>query len=211
MNNGLYLKLLRVVDALNADVETGAMIMTEYFNGTDGNDYYNYFGPDALIAYGKGGNDYIWGNNSNDFLMGDAGNDTLKGWYGDDWLYGGTGNDQLYGENGKDFLNGYGQYSSNEKDTLTGGADADVFGLGYNGSYTEIAYLGEGFATITDFNSQEGDQIRLGGSINNYSLDQTQNFGGSSSLDTAIYYSGNLIAVLQDTTNFALQSPYVLI
>lgn len=185
--------------------------MTQYYNGTSGNDSYDYYGSDILIAYGKGGNDFIWGNNGNDFLNGDQGNDTLRGWNGDDWLYGGTGNDQLYGEAGNDFLNGYlGQYS-NESDSLTGGTGADVFGLGYNGSYSEIGYLGQGFATITDFNSQEGDKIRLGGNISNYSLNKTQNFGGSSLLDTAIYYGGDLIAVVQDTTNFALQSPYILI
>ncbi len=184
--------------------------MTEYFNGGSGDDYYDYYGSDSLIAYGKGGNDFIWGNNGNDFLNGDAGNDTLRGWNGNDWLYGGTGNDQLYGEAGDDFLNGYLGYS-NESDTLTGGTGADVFGLGYNGSYSEVGYLGQGFATITDFHSYEGDKVRLGGSISSYSLDQTQNLSGSSLVDTAIYYSGNLIAVLQDTTNFALQSSYILI
>ncbi len=184
--------------------------MTEYFNGGSGDDYYDYYGSDSLIAYGKGGNDFIWGNNGNDFLNGDAGNDTLRGWNGNDWLYGGTGNDQLYGEAGDDFLTGYLGYS-NESDTLTGGTGADVFGLGYNGSYSEVGYLGQGFATITDFHSYEGDKVRLGGSISSYSLDQTQNLSGSSLVDTAIYYSGNLIAVLQDTTNFALQSSYILI
>jgi hypothetical protein len=73
--------------------------------------------------------------------------------------------------------------------------------LGYNGSYTEIKYLGSGYATITDFKWWEGDKIRIGGSISDYTLNKSQNFGGSSALDTAIYRYGDLIAVVQDTTN----------
>lgn len=186
-------------------------------SGWDGND----------IVEGEGGNDYIWGDDGSDNLIGGEGNDWLSGGngndalYGDeiagsttaignDTLYGGSGNDLLYGGRGSDslnggsdndFLNGYGTtgYDSLEYDTLTGGGGADTFGLGYNGSWTDIAYLGNGYATITDFDRAEGDKIRLGGGIGDYTLEFT-NFSGSSALDTLIKRGSDLIAVVQDTT-----------
>lgn len=188
--------------------------MADYvYEGGPGDDYLDYHGPDRLIAYGKGGNDFIWGNEGNDFLVGDtlfgneSGNDTLKGWSGNDTLYGCKGNDILDGEAGNDFLAGYyGQYSG-ESDTLTGGSGSDTFGLGYNGSYSEIGYLGEGFATITDFNLYE-DKIRLGGSKNFYSLTETSEFNTTGALDTVIKYSGDVIGVVQNTTGLDINSNY---
>lgn len=189
------------------------MADSEVFQGKPVDDEFDYHGPNQLIAYGNGGNDFIWGNYENDFLVGDnfsgheTGNDTLKGWYGNDTLYGGKGNDILDGEANNDFLNGYhGQYSG-ESDTLTGGAGSDTFSLGYNGSYSEIGYLGEGFATITDFNLNE-DRIRLGGSKDFYSLIETSEFNTLGVLDTAINYNGDVIGVVQNTTGLDLNSSY---
>ncbi|MFB8792147.1 MAG: calcium-binding protein [Potamolinea sp.] len=211
---------------------------TYYYNGTSGNDYLNYTGPDTLFAQGYGGDDFIWGNNGDDTIFGYEGNDTLKGWNGNDYLYGNQGNDKLEGENGNDFLAGYedndtllggagndtlgdwyhgepgndlldggegndvlyGYGRGTEYDTLTGGGGADKFVLGQetNSSVNGYAYyLGLGYATITDFNWQEGDKIQAFGSINDYSLG-TGNWSGNSDLDTGIYYQGDLIAVVQD-------------
>ncbi|MGQ4650563.1 calcium-binding protein [Lyngbya aestuarii] len=169
--------------------------------------------PGDDVIYGGGGNDKLYGDGGNDLLFGDkafggysapSGRDTLDGGEGNDWLYGGGGNDSLMGGEGDDYLDGAFGGSTSEVDTLTGGGGADTFGLGYTGSYTEIKYLGSGYAIITDFNKYgywEGDKIRIGGSIDNYTLDKSQNFAGSSALDTAIYRYGDLIAVVQDTTN----------
>lgn len=66
--------------------------MTTYY-GTSGEDFYNYYFTEPLLAYGFGGADT---------LLGWSGNDTLYGGAGDDKLYGGTGNDILYGEAGAD-------------------------------------------------------------------------------------------------------------
>ena len=38
---------------------------TEYYYGTEGNDYYLHNSSDDLVAYGYGGNDDIFGNNGN--------------------------------------------------------------------------------------------------------------------------------------------------
>ena len=166
--------------------------------------------PGDDIIYGGGGHDKLYGDGGNDFLIGDKlfggwsapiGNDLLDGGEGNDWLYGGGGNDTLLGGSDNDYLDGaFGGYTS-EQDKLTGGSGADVFSLGYTGSYTEIKYLGEGFATITDFTYWEGDKIQIGGSISDYTLDKSANISGLDTLDTAIYRNGDLIAVVQDKTD----------
>jgi Ca2+-binding RTX toxin-like protein len=159
-------------------------------------------------------NDYLSGGTGNDVLFGDSGNDTLIGGRGNDGLYGGLGNDRLYGGAGNDTL--LGSFSwlgdpSNDYDTLTGGAGADTFILGvtYYLSDTETFvnyYLGDGYVTFTDFNRNQGDKIGIADDTNtsDYSLDQSQNISGGSSLDTLIYYQGDLLAVVQDTTQVSV-------
>ncbi|GAB1543238.1 hypothetical protein NUACC21_59120 [Scytonema sp. NUACC21] len=181
--------------------------------GESGNDgIWGEEGDDSLV--GGAGDDWLYGGTGNDVLFGDeiadsslnpvVGNDTLYGNDGNDWLYGGRGSDTLSGDAGDDYLVGYGG-GSYEYDVLTGGTGADTFGLGYNGYFgAEIDYLGSGYATITDFHYWENDKVRLGGTESNYTLDKTLNWGGTSALDTAIYYGSDLIGVVQDTTSFYL-------
>lgn len=166
--------------------------------------------PGSDVIYGGGGSDRLYGDEGNDLIFGDqafgglsalSGRDRIDGGSGDDWLYGGGGDDSLMGSLGSDYLDGAFGGSTSEIDTLTGGFDADTFGLGYTGSYTEVKYLGSGYAIITDFRSTEGDKIRIGGSRSDYSLDKSQNLAGSDAADTAIYRSGDLIAVVQDNTD----------
>lgn len=92
-------------------------------------------------------------------------------------------------------------WQDNEIDVLIGGDGADTFGLGYNGSYTEVGYTGTGFALINDFDWQEGDRIRLGGSIDRYSLTES---GGS----TSINYNGDRIGFLVGVTGLDLHASY---
>jgi RTX calcium-binding nonapeptide repeat (4 copies) len=167
--------------------------------------------PGNDVIYGGGGNDRLYGDKGDDLIFGDQafggfsapeGNDKLDGGDGKDWLYGGGGNDSLTGGSGDDYLDGAFAGSTSEIDTLTGGSGADTFGLGYTGSYTEIKYFGTGYAIITDFNSRDDDKIRIGGSISDYTIDKSQNLAGSDAPDTAIYRSGDLIAVIQDNTDF---------
>ena len=168
--------------------------------------------------WGLGGDDLIFGwtasnpnLSTNDELYGDRAPspgeiryDPISnppGQPGNDWIYGGYGSDRLYGDAGNDYLDGAYGGSTDEVDQLTGGSGADTFGLGYTGSYTEIKYLGSGYAIITDFNPSEGDKFRIGGSISDYTVRKDQNLQGSDTLDTAIYRGTDLIAVVRDATN----------
>ncbi|NET04751.1 MAG: calcium-binding protein [Symploca sp. SIO2B6] len=136
-------------------------------------------------------------------IFGDSGNDYLYGGSGNDTLLGSTGNDYLSGSSGNDILNGYG--SGTEYDTLSGGDGKDTFLLGNTSS---IFYLGAGHATITDFDWREYDKFQAYGSIDNYSLNQSSNVSGGSALDTQIYYRGDLIGVVQDTTDVLLRADF---
>lgn len=167
------------------------------YEGTEGNDYYNHVGSDLIDSYGYGGDDELWGHTADDFLSGSEGNDKLYGYSGNDTLMGGSGDDNLSGGEGSDRLDGYAT-SGTEYDTISGGAGADTFVLG--GSWG-VSYQDYGYATITDFNYSEGDEFEVKGSIDQYSLDTTFDWGGGSALDTGVYYGSELIAVVQDTTN----------
>ncbi|MGG6238586.1 leishmanolysin-related zinc metalloendopeptidase [Nodosilinea sp. AN01ver1] len=132
---------------------------------------------------------------SNDVINGLEGNDVLNGLSGNDLLRGGSGSDRLIGGSGNDFLNGYG-FTLGEVDVLEGGSGADVFAFG---GADAPYYLGDGYATITDFNYLEGDKIQVTGSAN-YNI-ASQNLSGGLATDTLIYFGRDLIGVVQDTTN----------
>jgi Ca2+-binding RTX toxin-like protein len=206
---------------------------TNPYYGTPGNDNYNYSGNDSsFLGYGYDGNDTIavysqsvvnsslyggrgndrlaGGNFSDDILYGGLGNDSLTGQKGDDTIYGGLGNDVLGGtqsEGGNDLLYGgagndtLASGFASSFDTLKGGTGADTFYL-FTGAATGY------YATVTDFNPAQGDKILVYGSLQGYSLNQSQNFSGTSALDTAIYYNNRLIGVLQDTIAVSLPSDF---
>jgi Ca2+-binding RTX toxin-like protein len=181
---------------------------------------YGGSGDDTLLGsyFPQGGNDYLSGGIGNDILYGGVDDDTLIGGRGNDDLYGIIGNDRLYGGAGNDTLTGgflMLDDPSLDCDTLTGGAGADTFILGatdyYYGSFINY-YLGDGYATFTDFNRNQGDKIGIAGDANtsDYSLDQSQNISGGSALDTLIYYQSDLLAVVQDTIQVSVSDfiPY---
>ena len=149
----------------------------------------------SWTIYGNDGNDILTGGSKNDLIDGGSGNDVLNGQGGDDFLYGQAGYDVLNGGAGNDYLDGAtGTYTS-DIDTFRGDAGADTFVLGVN---SQINYLGSGYAVITDFIWQEGDKIKVGGSIGDYTT-TSGNFGvGTSAFDTAIYRSGDLMAIVED-------------
>jgi serralysin len=190
-------------------------------------------GGGAIQGTGNGLDNNIIGNELNNILSGGDGNDYLNGGDGNDKLTGGRGNDILIGGNGNDFIAGVSTTPSaggnGEKDILTGGTGADTFFLGtkYIGftdqPYIYQPYSGDGdtgYANITDFNALEGDKVQLGGiryGINapisdlyrGYTVNKNINLAGTSALDTALYFNGDLIAVFQDNTNFNLFSDSV--
>jgi serralysin len=197
------------------------------YEGTSGNDYYNYRGFTKLTAYGNRGNDTIFGNTNDDNIFAGSGKDNLYGWTGndqlwgdagDDWISGGDGNDllsggvdndTLLGGKGNDTINGSGNsslYNSYDYDVLNGGNGNDTFVLG---SVSQNNYQGVGHAIIQDYNSQD-DYIQLKGSARSLRLDKTQNFVGGASIDTRIFdsESNDLLAIVQDNTDLQLTSYY---
>lgn len=128
----------------------------------------------------------ITGTYFDNYLYGGAGDDYIEGLDGDDCLLGGAGDDTLVGSDPWVWDSGAGEF-----DTLSGGAGADTFILG--DSY-EAYYQGFGFATITDFNWAEGDQIQVFGSIDDYTLTTF-----ADGMD--ILYQGDLIGFVENTTD----------
>ena len=133
-------------------------------NGGSGDDELRGNRGDDAIS-GSGGDDTLHGGKGDDTIYGDEGNDTLNGKAGDDTLYGGAGDDTFYGSKGDDTL--YGGAGDDElrgnkgddtlsggagDDTLTGGKGADIFVLNTDATGTD---------TITDFNANDGDKIRV--------------------------------------------------
>jgi hypothetical protein len=123
-------------------------------DGSSGNDQIivdaNLTVPCQLLG-GKG-NDTITAGSGDDTVDGGVGNDSIRGGPGNDWLLGGTKNDVLFGEDGDDVINGgtgndafdggAGDdmlQSDLRRETVTGGADSDVFApLGKSGSRTDF-------------------------------------------------------------------------
>jgi len=105
------------------------------------------------VLAGTSGADSIYGLGGNDVLRGYAGDDLLDGGTGNDRLFGGAGADKLFGGSGTDLLRG-----DAGRDEMWGGAGADGF------IFNDPDFAGVTAATcdiIHDFNSVEGDQIRL--------------------------------------------------
>jgi Ca2+-binding RTX toxin-like protein len=163
----------------------------------------------AYSGYGNTLNNSITGNSSNNYLFGNSGNDTLTGGDGNDTLVGGLGNDSLSGGNGTDRLNGYGTSSlgGTQYDTLTGGAGTDYFILG---GYWGVSYQGLGYATITGWDAS-ADYIEVEGTSSQYSLGFTTNWGGTSALDTTVYFGSEIVGVVQDTTNVSIGRDFVFV
>jgi hypothetical protein len=73
--------------------------------------------------------------------------------------------------------------------------EKDTFVLG---DINSVYYLGNGYATITDFSLAQTDKIQIKDLIKDgYSLG-LNNWGGSNAQDTGIFYKGDLIGVVQD-------------
>ncbi len=179
--------------------------------------------PGLNGIFGSSGDDTLYGSYSDDFLYGGEGNDILLG---------GNGNDVLVGYHASPTQLSRSSYS--QVDTLTGGGGADTFQLGnkpdnipytvfdyYDSSFTipgtlknqGRGFFGEGYssyAIIADFKSSQGDKLKLGMAPSEFTVDKSYNLLGSSALDTGLYYKGDLIAVLQDTTNFSIGTNTVI-
>lgn len=159
---------------------------TEYYYGTEGNDYYDYQNENDLVAYGYGGDDSIFGSIGNDYIDGSYGNDFLVGYDGNDSLLGYDGNDLLAGEAGDDYL--------------LGGYGADTFAF-----YSPY----DGVDVIADFYWEESDKIQISqegfgtGSTSDFFYD---NFNGN------LLFQGILFAQIENVpTGFSPESDIVLV
>ena len=169
-------------------------------------------GDGSDVLEGDAGNDTLYGGARHDILDGGSANDELWAGYGNDRLYGGEGNDILLGQAGEDSLVGYSS-GQNEFDILTGGTEKDTFLLAgdFFDEVEGVYYLGNGYATITDFSFEETDKIQIKGLIaDGYSL-ELGNWEGSNAQDTGIFYLGDLIGVVQDRNSISLNQNQVFI
>ena len=159
-------------DALTGDEGDDSLFGNENQDLVIGGAGYDFLSGDEGEDELSGGedDDLLWGGEGNDFLFGDAGDDRLNGDAGNDILYGGSGADQLNGGAGFDDLAGFGvdtdnyregegniidlrlelDLNDNVRDTLTGGADGDVFFF----TTTPVREISEA-DVITDFNILE--------------------------------------------------------
>ena len=106
-----------------------------------------------------------------------------------------------------------GSFHDKASDILTGGTEVDTFVLGSTGHwYNDLLpfYLGDSYATITDFNRVQGDKIQLLDLGSNYSL-RSGNWEGSNALDTGVFYKDDLIGVVQDTTNVSFPQAFTFV
>lgn len=176
-------------------------------NDTGNVNYHSYWTQNfAAPAFPRANGVNLIGTIGSDSLTGNSGNDTLKGGMSSDILLGMDGNDFLVGGRGRDILNGYGG-NGPEYDTLSGGLGADQFVLG--GSWG-VSYLGNGYTTITDWNPVF-DKIQVLGTASQYTLDTSQNWGGTAEVDTAIYFGTDLIGVVLDTTNVSIANNFLFV
>lgn len=169
----------------------------EVIEGTKGNDFIGANNGNDILIGGKG-NDELDGGNGNDILIGGKGNDWLVGGNDNDLLRGGRGNDLIFGGTFDTFnpfpISPQSTSPSKQIDILLGGHGADTFILSTFGPADGAVqpYLGEGFAMIWDFNSSQGDKIKLlGSAVNNNYM-----FNNTSTDSTEITLDGDLIAVV---------------
>ena len=125
-------------DHITVDSTNGAIRVTRFIDGGDGNDtILGSFGVDKVN--GGLGDDLIVTGNSRDEIEGAAGNDTIAGGADSDLIIGGDGNDSLIGSDGDDSIHG-----GNGHDSISGG-DQNDFLYGNDGNDTILGSRGRDF------------------------------------------------------------------
>ncbi|MDB9529149.1 S8 family serine peptidase [Oscillatoria sp. CS-180] len=160
----------------------------------DGNDYLVGDSSDNDLA-GMRGDDDLEGNGGNDVLSGGEGRDRLDGGSGSDELWGGEGDDILIGVEARPMGSNLPEYT-----VLIGGKGADTFVLG---DIFEAYSTDDGYTLITDFSLSEGDSLEFSQEITGYVL-AAEDWLGDAAPDTLVYYRGDLLGIVQDTTNLGL-------
>lgn len=188
----------------------------DILRGDSGNDRLQGDAGDDQLEGGTGA-DVLLGGTGNDSLLGGSENDNLTGESGNDILVGGSGSDILSGGSGNDILSGYGFTISGEIDRLTGGTGRDVFVLGdANGSYYREPIGGNNvdssFALIEDWDFRQ-DFLQLFDGLGYTAESRALGGYGTGALDTVITSSldGNIVAILQDQTNFVFSRDVIFV
>lgn len=185
--------------------------------GGEGNDLiYSYYGNDTLR--GGFGEDTLYSISGNANMYGDEGNDLISGGYGNSTIYGGLGDDTIFASSGAGYAPIFGNEDNdiltssprnNHVDELTGGSGADIFNLTYfSGSYVAVNHYGDGdngYALIWDFNSAEGDKVKLYGSWSDYTV------AGRDDFFQSCYYKGDLVAVIGIGHKFNINSDAIFV
>lgn len=189
-----------LIDGTTADDSLSGGTANDTINGDEGNDWIlagsgndNVSGGtgDDRVAMGDG--DDVYGGGGTD----ESGNDTARGGSGNDWLFDVTGADTLYGGLNEDTLigaqsgvldaeadllaGGYGEdvIVGDNGDTISGGAGADTFGVGFT--------FGEGWnpVTIKDFEpGTEALALAVSGNIVPGSLEWSVAFDNATGVAT---------------------------
>jgi uncharacterized protein (TIGR03118 family) len=147
------------------------------FMAGDGNNLAEGGADRDLFILGNGNNTVHTGNGMNIVMTG-SGNDIIYGGSERDYIYTGAGDDIIYGGAGND--------------VISAGIGNDVVYLG-NGSSQLILDLGEGAATVLNFDAS--DFISLGTTAKKTDSITTKLSG----LDTQIFAGGDLLATLLNT------------
>lgn len=120
--------------------------------------------------FASGGNNQVFGGNGRNTIITGSGNDLIKVGSGGSGIIAGGGNDKIttgegddsvYGEAGDDVI-----FTQGGSDRLSGGTGIDKLTGGAGKDYFYLADLQTdgsilGYDTLTDFDSDEGDQITL--------------------------------------------------
>jgi Ca2+-binding RTX toxin-like protein len=200
------------IDLLEVDYSSlSTPVSVSFSNGTGSvsttDNQVNFTNIERLNLKTGSSNDTLNGTANNDTLVAGDGNDSLLGNAGSDSLDGGAGNDTLVGANPNNTNPGLA-----EIDTLAGGTGSDLFILGdaswlaYDDRNSSTDGTGD-YATITNFNSTEGDLIQLQGPKSNYLLE----ISGSDtrlSLDKSGSEPDELVAIIEGVTNLNLDANY---
>lgn len=189
--------------------ENLSAMLIEAFFGSEGDDSVDFWGDNANLMRGRGGNDTLSGDWGNDTIFGDAGADSLLGGEGDDHIKGGAandtidggpGNDFIHGQNGVDLVDGAGGNDTitgnNGEDTLMGGAGSDLVKGGYN---WDTVYGGQHNDTVMGQNGYDtvyggyGDDLVRGNNGNDrlYGEGNDDRLEGGPGRDTLEGGSGN--------------------
>jgi hypothetical protein len=102
---------------------------------------------------------------------------------------------------------GYQSDAKYEVDYLEGGKGGDTFVLGdkWNAYYQDPGIYGTySYGVIKDYDAYEGDKIQLYGEKSYYTLGTGYYSGNNGKLDTAIYYQGDLIGIVESASNLSL-------